>query len=88
MGFFEPGGNYTGGFHTFAVDWERGSITWYYDGHQVWKDTSGIAGAPMYLILGLGVGSPPSRPPPSRSRTCGSGSTSRGGQQEAGASVR
>lgn len=50
------GGTYTGGWHTFASDWEPGSITYYYDGVQVGQLTSGITSSPMYLILGLGYG--------------------------------
>jgi len=56
-----PGGCWTGGFggswHTYAADWEPGSLTFYYDGVQIWKDTSGITSAPMYLILNLAVSS-------------------------------
>ena len=33
----------------------QGSITYYYDGQEVWQDTTGVTSAPMYLILGLGV---------------------------------
>src|SRR5664280_2110899 len=50
-------GNYSGGWHTFAADWEPGSLTFYYDGAQIWKDTSGITSAPMYLILNLALSS-------------------------------
>jgi beta-glucanase (GH16 family) len=50
-------GNYAGGWHTFATDWEPGSLTFYYDGAQMWKDTSGITSAPMYLILNLALSS-------------------------------
>lgn len=55
-----PGGcrtvaNAAGGWHTYAADWEPGSITYYYDGQEVWQDTTGVTSAPMYLILGLGV---------------------------------
>jgi beta-glucanase (GH16 family) len=59
-----PPGTYTGGWHTFAADWEPGIVTWYYDGKDIGcLETSGsacgatnttIAGAPMYLILTLG----------------------------------
>jgi hypothetical protein len=41
----------TPGWHTFASDWEPGSITYYYDGARVGSITSGITSAPMYLIL-------------------------------------
>jgi beta-glucanase (GH16 family) len=50
-------GNFAGGWHTFAADWEPGSLTFYYDGTQIWKDTSGITSAPMYLILNLALSS-------------------------------
>jgi hypothetical protein len=43
-------GNFTG-WHTFASDWEPGSITYYYDGVKVGQETSGITSAPMYLTL-------------------------------------
>jgi len=59
-----PHGTYTGGWHTFAADWEPGIITYYYDGQDIGcLETSGsacgpanetIAGAPMYIILSLG----------------------------------
>jgi len=55
----------TAGWHTYAVDWEPGMITWYYDGRQVWQLTnaglaggSAIASTPQYLILNLGLDSP------------------------------
>jgi len=50
-------GTFTGGWHTFAADWEPGSITYYYDGTEIWQDTSGITSAPMYLILNLALDS-------------------------------
>ncbi len=53
-------GNYTGGWHTFAADWEPGSITYYYDGIKIGTFTSGITSAPMYLILDLALSNGPS----------------------------
>ncbi|MCU1490317.1 MAG: hypothetical protein JWM85_1722 [Acidimicrobiaceae bacterium] len=54
-----PGGCPTGtnfsGWHTFASDWEPGSVTYYYDGVKVGQLTSNITSAPMYLILNLAV---------------------------------
>ena len=41
----------TPGWHTFASDWEPGSITYYYDGKDVGTLTSGISSAPMYIVL-------------------------------------
>ena len=48
-------GTWTGGWHTFGADWEPGSVTYYYDGIKVGTITTGITGAPMYIILGLGT---------------------------------
>ncbi len=50
------GPNYTAGWHTFAVDWEPGSITWYVDGVAEKTFTgSEVDANPMYLILNLAV---------------------------------
>ena len=48
-------GSFAGGWHTFAADWEPGSIAYYYDGTMIWQTTSGITSAPMYLILNLAL---------------------------------
>ncbi len=52
----------TAGWHTYATDWEPGSITWYYDGQPVWQLTTAnltpgqtISSSPQYLILNLGL---------------------------------
>jgi beta-glucanase (GH16 family) len=55
-------GGYGGAWHTFAADWEPGSVTYYYDGTKIWTDISGITSAPMYLILNLAVSSSVSAP--------------------------
>lgn len=55
-----------GGWHTFAADWRTGSVTFFYDGVQVGRLTSGITDAPMYLIFNLGLSttiSPPVQVP-------------------------
>jgi beta-glucanase (GH16 family) len=44
-------GMYTGGWHTFAADWEPGSIRYYYDGQAVGTIHSGVTSDPMYLII-------------------------------------
>jgi beta-glucanase (GH16 family) len=46
-----PDGNYAGGWHTFAADWEPGVITFYYDGRDIGRVTSGVTSAPMFLVL-------------------------------------
>ncbi len=43
-------GNYTG-WHTFASDWEPGTITYYYDGVEVGKLTENIASSPHYILI-------------------------------------
>ncbi|MDO4951147.1 MAG: glycoside hydrolase family 16 protein [Bacteroidales bacterium] len=54
-------------WHTFAVDWDESSITWYVDGQRVWSYTKSIDpsaldqgqwpfDAPFYLILNQSVG--------------------------------
>jgi beta-glucanase (GH16 family) len=52
-----PGGcdaSITPGWHTFASDWQPGSVTYYYDGTKVGSITTGITTAPMYIILSNG----------------------------------
>lgn len=47
-------GTFTGGWHTFGMDWEPGIVTYYYDGNEVGSvtnATSQITADPMYLIL-------------------------------------
>jgi hypothetical protein len=62
----EPGGCSTkanpSGWHTYAAEWRPGVVTYFYDGVQVGKITSGITASPMYLILNLGVSSTVSGP--------------------------
>jgi beta-glucanase (GH16 family) len=50
------------GWHTFAAEWRAGRVTYIYDGESVGTITTGITGAPMYLILNLGVSSSISPP--------------------------
>lgn len=54
-----PGGcdtSITPGWHTFASDWQPGSVTYYYDGTEVGSVATGITSAPMYIIISNGVG--------------------------------
>jgi beta-glucanase (GH16 family) len=57
-----PGGTYAGGWHTFAADWEPGSITYYYDGADIGSVTSGVTSAPMFLVLDNAAGGEISTP--------------------------
>jgi hypothetical protein len=47
-------GNFTG-WHTYAADWQPGAVTYYFDGNEVGKITTGITSSPMYLILNYAV---------------------------------
>jgi len=44
------------GWHTFGVNWEPGSITWYVDGQEVASTTDDVTSTPMYLLMDLAVG--------------------------------
>jgi beta-glucanase (GH16 family) len=43
------------GWHTYAVNWEPGSITWYVDGHQVFRYTGTVPSQAMYFLADLAV---------------------------------
>lgn len=45
------------GWHTFASDWEPGSLTFYYDGTEVGSLTTGVTSSPMYIVLANTVAS-------------------------------
>ena len=47
--------NMAGAWHTFAAEWEPGSVTFYFDGSAVYRDTHGITSSPMYLVLNLAL---------------------------------
>ena len=58
------GGNVTAkiaGWHTFGADWQPGKVRYYYDKKLVGTITTGITGAPQYIVMGIGIG-PGSRP--------------------------
>ena len=47
----------TSGFHTYGIDWEPDTITWYYDGQPTFQAaTPADLNTPMYLIANLAVG--------------------------------
>jgi beta-glucanase (GH16 family) len=58
-------GKFTGGYHTYGVDWERNAITWYIDGVPRYKvtDPTHIPHQAMEILLTLEVGYPHSPPP-------------------------
>jgi beta-glucanase (GH16 family) len=55
---YPTGSDITASWHTYGVDWEPNSVTWYFDGKAVatYTDTTVIPNQPMYLIMNLDVG--------------------------------
>jgi len=47
------------GYHTYAIDWEPGSIIWYLDGQQTFAVSSGVPDQPMYLLANLALDGQP-----------------------------
>jgi len=43
------------GWHTFGLDWEPGSLTWYVDGTAVFAVTADVPTQPMYFLANLAV---------------------------------
>jgi beta-glucanase (GH16 family) len=43
------------GWHTFGLDWEPGSITWYIDKTAVFTTTVNVPSQPMYLLANLAI---------------------------------
>jgi beta-glucanase (GH16 family) len=50
------GPNFSAGWHTFAVDWEPGSLTWYVDGVARFHTSNNVTSTPQYLVANLAVG--------------------------------
>jgi beta-glucanase (GH16 family) len=51
------GPDFSAGWHTYAVDWEPGSLTWYVDGVMRRQYTNAnVASKPMYLLANLAIG--------------------------------
>lgn len=51
------------GWHTFALDWEPGSMTWYTDGRVSARFTGTVPSIPMYLLANLAVDGKPGSDP-------------------------
>jgi beta-glucanase (GH16 family) len=51
--------NSSTGFHTYGVDWEPTTVTFYMDGNVIFQAaTPASMHEPMYMIVGMGVGAP------------------------------
>jgi beta-glucanase (GH16 family) len=55
---YDTGTDLSTGFHTYGLDWESNTITWYFDRHPVktFSKTALIPHKPMYVIVNLAVG--------------------------------
>lgn len=51
-------GDFASGWHTYAIDWEPASISWYVDGQLVFRTPNSV-NEPMYPIVNLAVASSP-----------------------------
>jgi beta-glucanase (GH16 family) len=43
------------GWHRFGVDWERGSLAFYYDGVKVGTSTGAVTSSPHYIVANLSI---------------------------------
>jgi len=55
----DAGQDLSAGYHTYAVNWEPGSITWYLDGQAEFIVTTGVPDQPMYFIANLALNGTP-----------------------------
>jgi len=56
---YESGANFQQGYHTYAVEWEVGTVRFYVDGVQhytLFEPAVGIPGTPKSIVLNLAVG--------------------------------
>lgn len=56
QGKYDKGGDLSQGYHTYAVNWQKGRIDWYIDGVLRYTQTQNIPTDPMYLVLNLAMG--------------------------------
>jgi len=50
------GVDFADGFHTIAIEWEKGEIRWYVDGTQRFRSRTGVPDVPMFVMVNLAVG--------------------------------
>lgn len=66
---FRSSTNHSSGWHTYAVDWRPGQITWIVDGRERWQvNGPDVSAEPMYVLLNLAVGGSYPGPPSSSTR--------------------
>jgi len=53
---YDAGASLAGGWHTYAVDWRPGSLTFFLDGRAIGQITQDVPAKPFYMILNLAVG--------------------------------
>lgn len=56
---YESGANFQAGYHTYAVEWEVGTVRFYVDGvehFRLYEPAVGIPGTPKSIVLNLAVG--------------------------------
>ena len=57
------------GWHTFGLDWQAGSLTWFVDGVQAWQVTGEmVPSEPLYIVANLAVGGDWPGPPTPETR--------------------
>jgi beta-glucanase (GH16 family) len=50
------GPDFSKGFHTFGLLWDKTTLAWYVDGRKVFQTRKNIQQEPMYVIANLAVG--------------------------------
>lgn len=55
---YDHGPDFTADFHTYAVNWQPDSITYYVDGVQFLQVTDNVPQTPMWILLNSGIGGP------------------------------
>ncbi len=48
--------DFSDGFHTVAVEWDRGEIRWFVDGVQRHRSDQSVPEVSMFLLVNLAVG--------------------------------
>ena len=57
------GPDFSAGFHTLSIEWDRDRISWSVDGKEKFQSVDGIPRQPMFMLLDLAVGGNLARAP-------------------------